>query len=171
MATIMKKRLFVFCLVLLLGTAFSLAEEAEKGGVKQDSTEKASSESSIASFPWNISAGFGDGYSISTEWVFIGLAEIWHSNQQGLMWAVRNQLIWSEDNFGVFWQPSIYYMATLFFSAAIGPEIGFWIDKSFDYGLSVRIGTIFNLIGGELGYLANKKVVVARFLVSIPVGI
>lgn len=180
MATKMKKSLFVFYLILLLGTAFSFAEEAEEGGVKQDSTQQVSKKSRVASMPWSLSVGFGAGYSISTEWIFGDLAGIWYSEEGDenfpkhfLIWAVRNQLAWYGDDFGVFWEPNIQYTygGMPFFVLSVGPEIGFWTDKTFDYGFTVRIGTLFNLVMGEIGYFVNKQAFVLHLVLNLPIGL
>lgn len=168
-------------LILFLGTVFSYAGEIEQDSVKREfENQQSSRKSRFVSIPWNVSVGFGIDNSVSSEWIFGDYGAIWFSktgdenfSRHILMWTVRNQLVWTGDGLGVFWQPNIVYTYTgfLFFTCSVGPEIGFWTDKEFDYGFSVRIGTLLNIVGGEIGYLANKKAFLLNVIFNLPIGL
>ena len=170
----------VLFLVLPLGTTFSYASELEQNSEKEESENLVNSRKfRFVSVPFNLSIGFGNVTSASMEWIFGDYGMIWLSetgdenfSRHSLIWTVRNQLVWTSDGFGVFWQPNIVYTFAFFpfFILSVGPEIGFWMDKSFDYGFSVRFGTLFNIVGGEFGYWANRKAFLLNFIFNLPVG-
>lgn len=181
MISFLKKRCMALFLVLFLGTTFSYASELEQDSGKKESENQVTSRMSrFVGIPWNFSAGFGVCNSVSSEWIFGEYGGIWFSksgdenfSRHSLIWTIRNQLIWASDGFGVFWQPNIVYTFSgfPFFVLSVGPEIGFWTDKEFDYGFSLRMGTFFNIIGGEIGYLANRKAFLLNVIINLPIGL
>ena len=90
-----------------------------------------------------------------------------------VIWTTQAHYLYVSRKDGAFLQPNLQYIYLRGprLNLTVGPEVGVWIHNfDFDYGVSARIGTLYNLVNVELGYLFNTNVLYLNFLVSISLG-
>ena len=173
-------RSFIPFLVFLLVATSSWAEEIQQ---EMDDKSNQSRKSFCRSYPGNIIVGGGkDGLSVGFEFSIDN--NIFYCSESGdlnywlpnhfLIWTAHAHYFWTHDHSGGFLlQPNLQYIFTKGprFNLTVGPEIGFWTSGfKFDYGYSVRVGTLYNLLNVELGHLFNTNLLYVHFIVNMSLG-
>lgn len=168
-----------FFIYLLMATS-SWAEEVEQ---EIDNRANQNRKQFCTSYPGNLIVGAGKkSFSAGVEFSFgnnifycseSGSTDYWLPNHF-LIWTAQAHYFWTRRNSGgIFLQPNLQYIFTKGprFNLTVGPEIGFWTAGfKFDYGYSVRVGTLYNLLNVELGYLVNADLLFVHFIVNMSLG-
>lgn len=98
-------------------------------------------------------------------------SNLWHPNHW-IIWTMHAHYLYV-NRMGSFLQPNVQYIyrGGPRLNVTIGPEVGVWVGPlDFDYGVSTRVGTLYNLVNVELGYMVNSNVLYLNFLLSLSWG-
>ncbi len=149
---------------------------------KMENAAVHTSESGFALVPWNLFIGGANSFVVGAEWIFgnynILYTSVGEANElprHSWVWALRTQALWA-PKFGVFLQPTMQYTfignpPLALFKFSIGPEIGYKRDVGFEYGGSVRIGTLIDLVNFEVGYLVRSERLYMNIILNLPTGL
>lgn len=173
-------RYVISFIAFLLLTTFSWAENVDQGTEEKTNQNR---KSFCRSYPGNIIVGAGEK-SLSAGIEFVFGDNIFYCSEQDesenrlpnhfLIWTMHVHYSWIRKNSGGFFlQPNLQYIFTNGprFDLTVGPEIGFWASGfKFDYGCSVRVGTLYNLLNVEFGYLVNTNFWYLHFVLKMSWG-
>ncbi|MBQ5464638.1 MAG: hypothetical protein IIT53_11650 [Fibrobacter sp.] len=169
-------------LVVLLMASASFADESEESS--NNTTH--SSKPRFELIPWNMFIGgcpniIGDGagFVAGVDWVFMESNFLYVSFEKGnmmptetLVWTLRTQALWA-GGMGFYLQPTIQYMINtgVMFKVSMGPEIGYKLKKGLEYGGSIRLGSLIDLLNIELGFLGRSERIYINFIFNVPTGL
>ena len=161
-----------------------VADDQDQGLSEQDKKDIIAKrrEGWCGSYPGNIIIGAGAHSFTAGIELFLGNNILYCSESERpedgrpyhfVIWTTQAHYFYASRKDGAFLQPNLQYIYLRGprFNLTLGPEIGVWIRNfDFDYGISARIGTLYNLVNVELGYLVNANVLYLNFLVSLSLG-
>lgn len=165
--------LLPYLIVLLMATS-SFADEPEK-----TETPKRDDGPAFILMPWNMFIGGADGFVVGADWVFCRYNFIyvspfeWNSlPKHSLLWTLRTQALWA-GGFGFYLQPNIQYMINRgpMFKVSVGPAFGYKKKIGFEYGGSVRLGVLIDLLNVEMGHLVKSQKTYMNFILNLPTGL
>lgn len=168
------RALLPYLIVLLMATAL-FADESEK----MEESSKSNSGPAFVLMPWNIFVGGGNSFVVGADWVFASYNFIyvspfeWNSlPEHSLIWTLRTQALWA-GGFGFYLQPTVQYMLNKgpMFKVSIGPAFGYKQKIGFEYGGSIRLGGLLDLLNIEVGHLANSERTYFNIIFNLPTGL